>query len=87
MQLFYLFEARYITTFKEGLYSLNVLTAADNRIRMIEERLDGLEETVEILADKKLLKEIKRSLDDIKKGRYKDYNDVNEFMTKFEAKS
>ena len=82
-----MFEARYITTFKEGLYSLNVLTAADNRIRMIEERLDGLEERVEIYADKKLLKEIKRSLDDIKRGRYKDYKDVNEFMTKFESKS
>lgn len=64
-----------------------MLTAADNRIRMIEERLDGLEETVEILADKKLLKEIRRSLDDIRKGRYRDYKDVNEYMAKFEAKA
>jgi len=60
------------------------LTATDNRIRMIEERLDGLEETVEILADKKLLKEIKRALDDIKKGRYKVYKNVDEYMAKFE---
>lgn len=66
---------------------MNMLTAADNRIRMIEERLDGLEETGEILADKKLLKEIKRSLDDIRKGRYKAYKDVNEYMAKFEAKA
>ena len=66
------------------LTPLNTLTAIDSRIRMIEERLEALEGTIEILADKNLLKEIKRSLDDIKKGRYKDYADVNEFMAKFE---
>ena len=56
-------------------------------MRKIEERLDSLEETVEILSDKKLLRAIKRSLEDIRKGRYKDYVDVKEFRAKLESKT
>ena len=66
---------------------MNILSTTEGKIRRIEERLEGLEETIEVLADKKMLKNIKQSLDDIKKGRYKDYADVKEFRAKFEAKS
>ena len=65
---------------------MDILTAAESRIRIIEEKLEGLEETVEILADRNLLKAIKKSLDDIKKGKFKDYSDVGEFRAKFETR-
>lgn len=53
----------------------------------MEERIESLEETVEVLADKKLLASIKKSLDEIKQGKFKEYRNVNEFMAKFKASS
>lgn len=63
------------------------MSTTEGKLRGIEERLERLEETVEALADRKLLGTIKRALDDIKKGRYKDYDDVSEFRAKFEAET
>ena len=57
------------------------------KLKKIEERLDGLEDTIEILADKKTLARIEKSLGDIKAGRYKDYSSVKQFRTEFESKS
>ena len=45
---------------------------SQSQFRKMEEKLESLEETVEVLADKKLLASIKRSLDDIEHGRYRD---------------
>ncbi|HYB05055.1 MAG TPA: hypothetical protein VED17_11380 [Nitrososphaerales archaeon] len=42
---------------------------------------------MEILADKKTLAGIRKSLADIKAGRYKDYSDVKHFRKEFESKS
>ncbi|GEM_PF-2998037 len=42
------------------------------------EKLDSLIETIEIISNKKLIKSIKRSADDIKKGRTKKLEDLNE---------
>ena len=56
-----------------------------SQLKQIQERLDGLEETMEILADKKALASLKRSLDDIKAGRYKDFPDVKKFRREFES--
>jgi len=53
------------------------------KLKRIEQRLDGLEDTIEILVDKKTLASIKKSLDDIKAGRYKDYSSVEQFRTEF----
>ncbi len=39
------------------------------------------------MADKKLLWAIKKSLDDIKVGRYKDFKDVRDFRARFETGS
>lgn len=56
-------------------------------LRQIQERLDGLEETMEILADKKTLASIKKSLNDIRQGRYKDYRSVKQFKAGFESRA
>ncbi len=56
-------------------------------LKRIKKRLDDIEETMEILADKKTLAGIKKSLNDIKAGRYKDYRDVKQFRTEFQSKS
>jgi len=63
------------------------MEATETKLRRIEDRLEGLEETMEILADKKLLGSIKRSLDDIKSGRYKDYADTKEFKRRFQSRA
>ncbi len=56
-------------------------------LKRIQRRLDDIEETMEILADKKTLASIKKSLQDIKAGRYKDYYDVKQFRKEFESKA
>ena len=56
-------------------------------LKRIQKRLDDIEETMEILADKKTLAGIRKSLDDIKAGRYKDYSDVRQFRKEFDSKS
>lgn len=42
---------------------------------------------MKILPDTKTLANIRKSLADIKAGRYKDYFDVSEFRKEFESKS
>ena len=63
------------------------MTTTQTKLHRIEDRLKSLEETVEVLADEKLLGEIKKSLDDIKAGRYKDFEDVRDFGAGFETGS
>jgi hypothetical protein len=63
------------------------MTNSQAKLRQIEQRLEELEETMEILADKKLLASVRKSLDDIKQGRYKDYRTAKEFRTEFESKA
>ena len=53
----------------------------------MEERIESLEETVEVLADKKLLTSIRKALDEIKRGKFRDYRSVDEFMAKFKTRS
>ncbi len=62
------------------------MTVSEAQIRKIERRLSSLEETVEILADKKLLKSIRKSLDDIRAGRYTEYKDLEELKAELESK-
>lgn len=63
------------------------MTTSETKMKHIQERLDGLEETMEILADKKTLDSIKKGLSDIKQGRYKDYKNVKQFRAEFESKT
>ena len=63
------------------------MTTTQTKLHRIEDRLESLEETVEVLADKKLLGAIKKSLDDIKAGRYRDFKDAREYKARFETGS
>jgi archaellum component FlaC len=63
------------------------MVTSQSELRRMEERIESLEETVEVLADRRLLSSIKRSLDDIKQGRYRDYTSAKEFRAKFESKT
>jgi len=44
-------------------------------------------EPLTLLGDKKLLISIKKSLDDIKSGKYRDYADVKEFRRRFQLRA
>ncbi len=54
-------------------------------MRKLENKVGELEETMEILSDKRLLKRIKEGLDDLKSGRYKVYKAVAEMRKDFSS--
>jgi len=62
------------------------LASVEERISKLEKSVEEINETLEVLTDKKLLREIKRGLDDLKRGRYRDYRDVEELKKRFSAK-
>jgi hypothetical protein len=62
------------------------LVVSESEFHELEEKMESLEETVEVLGDKKILASIRRSLDEIKSGRYKDYATAKEFRNAFEAR-
>ena len=45
-----------------------------SKLSEIESRVESLEETIDIASDRKVLLQIKLALDDLKQGRYKDYD-------------
>ncbi len=49
-----------------------------SKLSEIESRVESLEETIDLVANKKVLLSIKRALDDLKRGRYKDYDSVRQ---------
>ncbi len=61
------------------------MTVSEAQIRKIEKRLSSLEETVEIMADMKLLRSIKEALSEIRHGKYTDYKDLDELKAEFES--
>lgn len=48
----------------------------ENQIHSLQDRLEGLEETLAILSDKKLTASLKRSLAQIKKGKFKTWEEA-----------
>ena len=63
------------------------MVSSQSKLREMEDRLESLEETVNVIADRKLLLSIRKSLAEIKQGRYKDYRSVKEFREAFETHS
>lgn len=49
-----------------------------SKLSEIESRVESLEETIDIVGDKKTLRQIKLALDDVKRGRYRDYDSVEQ---------
>jgi hypothetical protein len=50
------------------------------KVVSIEKRLEELEETMDILADKKIVRSIERGLRDLQEGRFRRYESVNELL-------
>lgn len=49
-----------------------------SKLSELESRVESLEETINLVADKKVLLQIKRALDDVKRGRYRDYDSIEQ---------
>jgi len=60
------------------------LALLKERVERLEKRVDELEENLEVLGDPKMLEDIQRGLDDLKAGRFKVYEDVDEYMADLE---
>lgn len=60
------------------------MAATEQRLRKLEHRVDELEETLEKMRDKKLVRSIERGLKDLKEGRYVKYKDVRSLFRDLE---
>ena len=60
------------------------MAATEQRLRKLEHRVDELEETLEIMSDKKLVRSIERGLKDLKEGRYVKYKDARSLFRDLE---
>jgi predicted transcriptional regulator len=56
------------------------MTTLETKVVLIEKRLEELEETIEILGDKKTTRSIERGLRDLQQGRFRKYENVNELL-------
>lgn len=56
------------------------MTSLESKVVSIEKRLEELEETMEILGDKKTTRSIARGLKDLKEGRFRTYKDVDSLV-------
>ncbi len=53
-----------------------------SKLSEIESRVESLEETIDLVSDRKVLLQIKRALEDVKRGRYRDYDSVEQLKAK-----
>ncbi len=56
------------------------MTTLETKVVSIEKRLEELEETMDILGDKKTTRSIERGLRDLQKGRFRRYESVSELL-------
>ena len=56
------------------------MTTLESKVVSIEKRLGELEETMEILGEKKTTRSIARGLKDLKEGRFRTYKDVDSLI-------
>ena len=66
--------------FKAGTGSDSTMTTLESKVVSIERRLEELEETIELLGDRKTTQSIARGLKDLKEGRFHRYTDVDELL-------
>jgi hypothetical protein len=63
------------------------LAKLENKIVSIEKRLDDLEETMEIMGDKKTIRSIERGLKDLREGRFRRYESVDALFKEIKKQS
>ncbi len=56
------------------------MTTLATKVVSIEKRLEELEETMDILGDEKTVRSIKRGLRDLRQGRLRRYENVDELL-------
>lgn len=56
------------------------MTTLESKVVSIERRLEELEETMEILGDKKTTRSIAKGLKDLKEGRFRTYKDADSLI-------
>jgi hypothetical protein len=56
------------------------MTTLETKVVSIEKRLEELEETMDILGDKKTTRSIARGLRDLQQGRFRKYGNVDELL-------
>ena len=56
------------------------MTSLETKVVSIEKRLEELEETMEILGDKRTTRSIEKGLKDLQHGRFRRYESVNELL-------
>lgn len=59
----------------------------ENKIVSIEKRLDDLEETMEIMADKRTVRSIERGLKDLRQGRFRRYENTEALFKEIKKQS
>ena len=59
----------------------------ENKIVSIEKRLDDLEETMEIMGDKRTIRSIERGLKDLREGRFRRYESVDGLFREIKKQS
>jgi hypothetical protein len=65
---------------KVGNPTNGTMTTLETKVVSIEKRLEELEETMDILSDKKTTRSIERGLRDLQHGRFRRYENVNELL-------
>jgi hypothetical protein len=63
------------------------LAKLENKIVSIEKRLDDLEETMEIMGDKRTIRSIERGLKDLREGRFRRYESVDGLFREIKKQS
>jgi hypothetical protein len=56
------------------------MTSLESKVVSIEKRLEELEETMEVLGDKRTTRSIARGLKDLREGRLHKYKNVDELV-------
>ena len=56
------------------------MTSLATKVISIEKRLEELEETIDILGDKKTVRSIENGLKDLQQGRFRRFENVDELL-------
>jgi hypothetical protein len=57
------------------------MSQTEHRLRKLEIRVDELEESIEVLRDKKLVRSVERGLKDLREGKFKKYEDAKSLFS------
>jgi hypothetical protein len=71
---------RFPNILKVEFLTNGTMTTLETKVVSVEKRLEELEETLDILGDKKTVRSIERGLRDLQLGRFRRYENVDELL-------